>query len=65
VAVLALPLLPVSALWDFVWAAERGRDVSAGNALTPGLGPHSLSLLPYLEHWIFTYSLRMYGAGRQ
>lgn len=38
-----------------------------GNALVPGLGPHSLNLLPYLEHWIFTHSSRgsREGTGRQ
>lgn len=33
-----------------------------GKALTPGLGPHSL--LPYLEHWIFTNSLRGSREGK-
>lgn len=47
----------------FVQAAERGGDGQPGNTLAPGLDSHSLSLLPYLEHWIFAHSLRASWEG--
>lgn len=42
--------------WGCVQAAERGGDVPVRKPLAPRLGPHSLGLLPYLEHRILTHS---------